>query len=55
MGTLLMFSPKVPRPLPARVERGPAKIILFTGVRYERGPVTDGDSPARKLGRRRKG
>lgn len=55
MGTLLRFSPKVPRPLPAPVGNGPGEVILFTGVRYERGTVNATPKPERKLKRTRKG
>jgi len=55
MGTLLRFSPKVPRQLPAPAGTGPGEVILFTGVRYERGAVANPSKPARKLKRTRKG
>lgn len=54
MGTLLTFSPKVPRPLSVPPVSGPAEVILFTGVRYERGAPTT-PKPARGLKRTRKG
>lgn len=50
MGMLLRFNPRAAPPAgtpPAR--RGPATVILFTGVRYERGAAR----PARD--KRRKG
>lgn len=57
MGMLLTFSPRakqrVPRPVVA--DRGPAKIVLFTGVRYERGTTPATTAPGGKLTRRRKG
>lgn len=55
MGMLLRFSPKIARSLPASAEKGPAEVILFTGVRYERGAVANPRKPARKLKRTRKG
>ena len=55
MGTLLHFSPKVPRPLSVAPARGPAEVILFTGVRYERGAVATTPKPTRRLKRTRKG
>ena len=55
MGTLLTFSPKVLRPQSASPSSGPAEVILFTGVRYERGAVATTPKPARRLKRTRKG
>lgn len=55
MGMLLRFSPKIMRPLPPSAGSGPAEIILFTGVRYERSAVANSSKPARKLKRTRKG
>lgn len=55
MGRLLRFSPKVPRLLPVSAGKGPGQVILFTGVRYERGTVNTAPKPERKLKRTRKG
>lgn len=54
MGMLLRFSPKVPQSLPASSSGGPAEVILFTGVRYER-DAAKAIRPARKPKRSRKG
>lgn len=57
MGMLLRFSPKPDRP----VTRAPAaggqmgEVLLFTGIRYERGQAPASAKPARTTGRRRKG
>jgi hypothetical protein len=55
MGMLLQFSPKVPRSRPAPPVCGPAEVILFTGVRYERGAVANTPKPTSGLKRTRKG
>ncbi len=57
MGTLIRFSPKAPRQrsLPPRQGGKSADIVLFTGIRYERGPETTLSGPERRARRRRKG
>lgn len=54
MGTLHRFSPKANSTcIPAGMQAQSAKILLFTGVRYER--RDEDQKPLRKIGRARKG
>ncbi|WP_404405541.1 hypothetical protein [Pelagibacterium halotolerans] len=54
MGMLIKFSPRTARPILAQsVRREPAKVLLFTGIRYDRGQGVGGKTPARR--QRRKG
>ena len=55
MGMLLHFRPRAARPLPVQPASGPAEVILFPGVRYERAAETTPPKPARGLKRQRKG
>ena len=57
MGMLIQFSPKAPRSVPAphRATQTSADVLLFTGIRYERGmgPQAQTRSPTGR--RKRKG
>lgn len=50
MGMLLTFSLKTPRPMPvpSGTRTGPAEVLLFTGIRYERDSVIDKSKPVRR-------
>ncbi len=50
MGMLLRFSARTPRsvPTPPASGRDDAKVLLFTGVRYERETATGTDGQARR-------
>jgi hypothetical protein len=56
MGKLLKLPVRRPNPIDATLRGGPGKVLLFTGVRYERGgPPADGpegsaDRPKRSRG-----
>lgn len=54
MGMLVKFSPKA-RSTPAAFGGSGAQVILFTGVRYERGAGGSNSTPAPKIRRTRKG
>ncbi|SDZ92695.1 hypothetical protein SAMN05428936_101564 [Pelagibacterium halotolerans] len=55
MGMLVKFSPKDARSVPATTGGSSAQVILFTGVRYERGAGGNKPTPAPKVRRTRKG
>ena len=57
MGMVLRFSARVPRSAPVAVEtsQNPARVLLFTGVRYERESVTVENKEAPRRKRIRKG
>jgi hypothetical protein len=55
MGMLVKFSPKDARSAPVTTGGPSAQVIVFTGVRYERGAGEGKPSPAPKIRRTRKG
>jgi hypothetical protein len=57
MGMLLRFSARTPRSVPATPDTGQEeeKVLLFTGVRYERDPANLQTKPARRKPRIHKG
>lgn len=57
MGMLLRFSPRPSRSAPAAPASGveSAKVLLFTGIRYEREQEMGPTRPARRTRRTRKG
>ncbi len=55
MGMLVKFSPKDARSAPVSTGGPGAQVILFTGVRYERGAGGNKPAPAPKIRRTRKG
>lgn len=56
MGMLLPFIPKATRNAPpTNASAGSAKLLLFTGVRYERHAGPEHDKPLCKTMQRRKG
>ncbi len=55
MGMLVKFSPKDARSAPVMTGGSGAQVILFTGVRYERGAGGSNPAPAPKVRRTRKG
>jgi hypothetical protein len=55
MGMLVKFSPKDARSAPAATDGRGGQVILFTGVRYERGAGGINPGPAPKIRRTRKG
>ncbi len=56
MGKLLKLPPRRPNPVDAALRVGTGKVLLFTGVRYERtsppadGPEGSADRPKRRRG-----
>lgn len=56
MGKLLKLPQRRPNPIDAQRWTGPGKLLLFTGVRYERtGPPADGPEGSADRPKRRRG